>query len=103
MAKCNSCTHEAACAAWVRHGKTLYDDFEYSVDDCPHYAPTVEVVHGQWVGETNMRLNLPQLSAYDDWHCSVCDWVYPERYIGRLSNYCPHCGTRMGKEVSDGA
>lgn len=58
-------------------------------------ADVVEVRHGEWVGEMNMRLNLPQLSAYDDWHCSECDWVYPERHISRLSNYCPNCGAKM--------
>ena len=39
MAECKKCVHEAACAAWIRHGKTLYEDFEYSVEDCPNYAP----------------------------------------------------------------
>lgn len=61
-------------------------------------APTedvVEVRRGEWIGEINMRLNLPQLSEYDDWHCSRCDWVYPERHISRLSNYCPNCGAKM--------
>ena len=58
-------------------------------------AINAEVRHGEWVGERNMRLNLPQLSAYDDWHCSECDWVYPESYIGRLSKYCPNCGAKM--------
>ena len=35
--KCSSCIHEESCAAWIRHGEMLYDDFEYSVEDCPHY------------------------------------------------------------------
>ena len=39
MAKCGSCIHKDACAAWIRHGETLYDDFEYSVEKCEHYAP----------------------------------------------------------------
>lgn len=38
MAKCGSCIHKDACAAWIRHGELLYDDFEYSVEDCPYYG-----------------------------------------------------------------
>ena len=26
-----------ACQAWVKHGQTLYNDFEYDTDDCPHF------------------------------------------------------------------
>lgn len=37
--KCGSCIHKDACAAWIRHGETLYDDFEYSVEGCLCYAP----------------------------------------------------------------
>ena len=58
-------------------------------------ADVVEVRHGKWVGGINTRLNLPQLSAYDDWHCSECGNVYPEIYIGRFGNYCPYCGAKM--------
>jgi hypothetical protein len=36
--KCSSCIHKDACAAWIRHGETLYDDFAYSVEDCPYYG-----------------------------------------------------------------
>lgn len=35
--KCSSCIHKDACAAWIRHGETLYDDFEYSVEGCLYY------------------------------------------------------------------
>lgn len=37
MTQCKDCIHEQACASWIRHGQTLYDDFEYSVEDCPYY------------------------------------------------------------------
>lgn len=39
MSKCESCIHKDACAAWIRHGETLYDDFKYTVENCPYYAP----------------------------------------------------------------
>lgn len=42
--KCGSCSHEDACAAWIRHCSTLYSDFAYSVSDCPHYLPAADVV-----------------------------------------------------------
>lgn len=35
--KCKTCMHERACAAWIRHGETLYDDFEYDVENCQYY------------------------------------------------------------------
>ena len=39
MSKCESCMHKDACAAWIRHGETLYDDFAYTVENCPYYVP----------------------------------------------------------------
>lgn len=39
MEKCKGCVHEAACQRWIAHGKLLYDDFDYSVEGCPDYAP----------------------------------------------------------------
>jgi hypothetical protein len=44
MTKCKDCIHEQACAAWIRHGETLYDDFEYDVENCPYYASTENTV-----------------------------------------------------------
>lgn len=41
MTDCKSCIHDEACQAWIRHGKTFYDDFEYSVENCPYYSPVV--------------------------------------------------------------
>ena len=35
--KCNNCFHKEVCNSWINHGKTLYDDFDYSVEDCPYY------------------------------------------------------------------
>lgn len=35
--KCKNCIHSEACAAWIRHGETLYDDFVYDIDNCPYY------------------------------------------------------------------
>ena len=34
---CNTCIHYHACQAWIRHGKVLYDDFDYSTENCPYY------------------------------------------------------------------
>lgn len=38
MARCERCIHERACESWIRHGKILYDDFDYSVEDCPFHS-----------------------------------------------------------------
>ena len=41
---CKNCYHRAACDAWVRNVTTLYDDYIYSVENCPYYKPTADVV-----------------------------------------------------------
>lgn len=44
MVKCNTCIHQHACEAWIKHGTTLYDDFTYSLENCTHYMATIAVV-----------------------------------------------------------
>lgn len=34
---CSKCIHRKACNAWVTHGTTIYNDFEYSVEDCKNF------------------------------------------------------------------
>lgn len=61
-AKCHTCYHKDACEAWVRHGKTLYDDYSFSTEGCPYYNSAADVVpvvrcqnckHGGIVMETD--------------------------------------------------
>lgn len=42
--RCKNCYHLASCDAWVRNVTTLYDDYSYSVENCPYYTPTADVV-----------------------------------------------------------
>ena len=35
--KCTDCLYYEACQSWIRHGTALWDDFHYSVEDCPFY------------------------------------------------------------------
>ncbi len=35
--RCEDCLHYEACQSWIRHGKTLYDDFAYSTKGCPFF------------------------------------------------------------------
>lgn len=42
--RCDSCVHSKACTAWIQHGSTLYSDFSYSVEDCPDYVSSADVV-----------------------------------------------------------
>ena len=42
---CIDCAHFEACQSWIRHGTALWDDFHYSVEDCPFYEDKSELVH----------------------------------------------------------
>lgn len=44
MSICSLCVHSDACQAWVRHGKALYEDFEYSTDNCPQFTNNYNIV-----------------------------------------------------------
>lgn len=85
MSKCTFCIHNEACQAWIEHGKTLYDDFEYSVDDCPHFKYEVS---GQWIYKPFE--GDPSLWLY---HCSECDTPSANK-----RNYCQYCGVKMDLE-----
>ena len=94
--RCKNCYLLASCDAWVRNATTLYDDYTYSIENCPYYVSVdnvVEVKHGKWIwkelyGEVGYMLV-----------CSECEESEGacERY-----DYCPHCGAKMdlkeGKE-----
>ena len=82
MTKCKDCIHEQACSAWIRHGDTLYDDFEYSVEGCSYYA---KASYGNWI----------QDGIYNC--CSECHRLTLMPHLNRLPRYefCPYCGTKM--------
>lgn len=89
MANCKKCIHEEACAAWIRHGEILYDDFEYAVESCPYYD---EASHGRIIqtiknGKTNRVF-------------SCCNTDFTQLTMWITPNYCPNCGAKMygGKE-----
>ena len=83
MSNCKTCIHEESCAAWIRHGEILYDDFEYSVDNCPYY--TGKAVRGRWVNPYINRYGHPCHC------CSICG--FKASYQDK--NYCPNCGAKM--------
>ena len=92
MKTCKSCMHKPACSAWIRHGKTLYDDFEYNVENCPHY---ISNAHGRWINigpyyASNGNYNKAQ-------ECSVCHAFFVSPGNTPYSNhpYCCECGARM--------
>lgn len=102
--RCKNCYHFSSCAAWVRHGTTLYDDYEYSVEDCTYYIPAAdveEVRHGEW--KLLNELQFCDGSYETTCYCSLCErevTVKHEEWYGAktvLSNsypYC-HCGAKM--------
>lgn len=87
--KCKKCLHSHACEAWVRHGAALYDDFHYSVEDCPYYEHSAhldQVKHGRWVHVGG-----------DEWCCSWCGHVITTdgRWETPLAKFCEECGADM--------
>ncbi len=101
MSICKICTHLTACQAWVRHGKALYEDFEYSTDNCPQFRNNydiVEVVHARWEYDPNGCD-----WGIGAWRCSVCGckndalpWDNKlNPYDFACSHYCPYCGAKM--------
>lgn len=95
--KCDTCTHQNACAAWIRHGETLYDDFSYSVEGCPWHQNTADVapvVHGRWIHTTTQDDEWG--TTFHHWNCSHCDYYVGSNPSG--ANRCPNCGARMDGE-----
>ena len=76
MATCKECLHIDVCQSWIRHGNTLYSDFEYSTEDCPYFA---EVKHGRW-----------KSAGMGDYYCTLC-----QQLVNPRTNYCPKCGAIM--------
>ena len=94
--KCRYCFNLAACAAWIRHGSSLYSDFSYSVADCPYYVSStdvVEVVHSSWVGFPNNEVW--------DLRCDKCHLILPFGQRPETMHYCPNCGAKMDGERRD--
>lgn len=86
MAKCGSCIHKDACEAWIRHGETLYDDFEYSVEECQYYAPRCKACRHckpltNWCGRAYLG----------------CTWFSYEIHEVDANHFCPH-GERKDNE-----
>ena len=86
---CKNCYHRVACEAWVRNATTLYDDYDYSVENCPYYIQTADVVevrHGEWI-------KAPCSEKDGNARCSECNhWDWSD------CNYCLNCGAKMRKE-----
>ena len=80
---CQSCSHNLACSAWVRHGEMLYRDFAYHIGNCPYYDP---VNQAEWI-ETEYN---DSYAPYYLFHCSKCNTPN-----ARERNYCPMCGAKM--------
>ena len=68
-------------------------DFVFDmVDDAPE-ADVVEVRHGRWI-----------INDEDYWtKCSVCEFEYfdEQENIYNTYIYCPHCGAKMDKGVTE--
>ena len=100
MSICTYCIHLNACQSWIRHGNTLYDDFAYSVGNCPYFKDgrnLAEVIHAHWEDGYAMHNGKEVYKSID---CSVCNEVFKieshdrEYWKNRFKN-CPFCGAMM--------
>lgn len=88
--RCKNCYLLASCDAWVRNALTLYDDYTYSIENCPYYISIdnmVEVKHGKWRLETDEEMPNPMFKLVV---CSVCNEKANHTY-----KFCPNCGAKM--------
>lgn len=89
--KCNSCFHKDACYAWIRHGSTLYDNYDYSVENCPYYVLETDVkkvIHANW-----------ELHKDGSGTCDYCRTTSRAVYDDdNWQDYCGHCGAIMDLE-----
>ena len=90
---CKNCYHRVACDAWVRNATTLYDDYIYSVENCPYHKTTadvVEVKHGYW------KEPMDELKIFKGRYliCSQCNVMLPITELAAYY-YCPNCGAKM--------
>lgn len=92
--KCNSCFHKDACDAWIRHGTTLYDDFCYSVENCPYYASesnVKEIVHAKWEWFDAWQGD----DTFGEWKMLRCSHCLESEGARENAKYCPNCGAIM--------
>ena len=95
--RCRNCYHISSCDAWVRNATSLYDDYTYSVENCPYYVPAADVAevrHGEWKCTTRAPKSA---DSYFYWDAPV-ETVFVCSECGRVEKqkepYC-HCGAKM--------
>lgn len=101
---------KAVCETCSEHG----EEGESCASHCGDYAliqniPAADVEpvrHGRWIpGEVvYSKYDGGRLIAryYDQWTCSVCNYVINDQHYSRISyKRCPECGAKMDKEVVD--
>ena len=83
--------HKPACNAWIKHGKTLYDDFEYNVENCPYY----KVARGRFI--IDRERDVIRCSACGFEISSMIPYVCDgEKWVPCYANkYCGNCGAKM--------
>ena len=95
--RCKNCYLLSSCDAWVRNATTLYDDYIYSVENCPYYISTadvVEVEHGEWKDDLFVKNKYPSVK------CSECNIRFCDIISNHscMWNFCPNCGAKMDGE-----
>ena len=78
---CTCITRDGSCSEPQRHAGIIYE---------LGYRKQAKAV---WIGFESRCVE--KLLTYDDWFCSRCRKIYPERHRNRLGDFCPHCGALM--------
>ena len=73
----------------------LFEVYEDKLRELPPAQPKSD--SGRW----ERHYSRPGVYADLYWHCSKCGYKTDYQYANVNHHYCPHCGRKMEREVSD--
>ena len=73
----------------------LFEVYEEKLRELPPAQP--ESDSGRW----ERHYSRPGVYADLYWHCSKCGYKTDYQYANVNHHYCPHCGRKMEREVSN--
>ena len=84
---CANCIHYESCLSWIKHGSMLYNDFDYSVANCPYFEDKSKFVELPCViGDMVYKLDNHGIVELKVWNTEITT-------LGvRIHGQCKHLG-----------